>query len=329
MMNRRAFIVTGAGLLAAPLAAQAQQAGKAPRIGYLGNSNPMTGATNVGGFRQGLRDFGLIEGQNVAIEFRWADGHFDRFPALAASLAKVPVDVIIVAGGPAIRAARQASSTIPIVAAVFGGDPVASGYVASFARPGGNLTGIAVMFEDLVTKQLQILKDVVPKASRVAILSHAAIRGLSEDRALSAAEALGLSVQKLEIHIAGDLDAALQAARTKRADITQVLPSPLFYQHRARLAALAANHRLPAIYEVRDYVVAGGLMSYGPSFPDTYRRAASYVARILKGARPGDLPIEQASTFEFVINGKAVRNLGLTLPSPVRLQVNEVIDSTP
>jgi putative ABC transport system substrate-binding protein len=309
-----------------PLATEAQQPGKAPRIGYLGNANSTTAAASVDAFRQGLRDRGLIEGQNVAIEFRWADGNFDRFPGLAADLVKVPVDVIIVAGGPAIRAAQQATSTIPIVAAIFGADPVASGYVASFARPGGNLTGLAVLFEDLVTKQLQILREAVPKASRVAILSHSAIRGLSGDRAHAAAQALGLTVQKLEIHGAADLDAAFNAAKTERADIVLVMPSPLFAQHRARLATLAASHRLPAIYEVREYVVAGGLMSYGPSFPDMYRRAASYVDRILKGSRPGELPIERPNAVEFVINGRAARALGLVLPSHVSLQVNEVID---
>jgi putative ABC transport system substrate-binding protein len=280
----------------------------------------------VEAFRQGLRELGWAEGQNVSIEYRWADGHLDRLPALASELVRATVDVILVAGGPGVRAARQATGTVPIVSAITG-DLVATGFAASLARPGGSVTGLAVQFDDLAGKQLQILKETVPKAARVAILLHHTtppsriILGAAE----TAARALGLDGHVLEIRDVTDLEGAFRTAKAKQADAMYVLPSPTFSRHRARLAELAVKHRLPGIYEDKTYVDAGGLMSYGPSFPDLYRRSASYVDRILKGAKPGDLPIEQPTKFELAINLKTAKALGLTIPPDVMARADELI----
>jgi putative tryptophan/tyrosine transport system substrate-binding protein len=328
-MRRLSFIVVATLALASAAApggvVLAQQPSKAPRIGYLGNQNPKTGASSLNAFRQGLRELGWVEGQNVAIEFRWADGNFDRFAALAGDLVKVPVDVIVLAGSPAIRGARQATTTIPIVAAIMG-DPLSAGFAVSFARPGGNITGLAAPFEGLISKQLQILRETLPKAAHVAILFHTPLPASQREAAETAAHALSLKAQVLEIRDIADVAGAFKAATTGNADAMLVMPSPLFNRHRARLAELAIKHRLPAIYEVTEYVMSGGLMSYGPSFTDMYRRAASYVDRILKGARPADLPIEQPSQYEFVVNARAARAIGLTFPPQVLLRVNQVID---
>ena len=321
-MDRRAFVAGTVGLLAAPLAAEAQ---KVYRIAYIANGNQTTSAASVEGFRQGLRELGWVEGQNVAIEYRWADGNLDRLAALAADLIKAPVDVIVVAGGPAVRAARQASHTIPIVSAIMG-DPVSAGFAASLARPGGNVTGGAVQFEDLATKQLQILKEMVPNVARVAILDDPMIQNASVQKAAeTAAGALGLKARVFSVRDESDLERAFRAAKTDRADAMYVLPSPRLSRFRSRLAELAVKHRLPGIYEDKVYVEVGGLMSYGPNFPDLFRRAASYVDRILKGAKPGTLPIEQPTKFEFAINLKAAKALGLTIPAAVLARADEVI----
>ncbi len=324
-MDRRTFMGTVAsGLLAASFAVDAQQAIKTARIGYLGNANPIHHAPSLAAFRQGLRDLGWVEGQNFSIEYRWADGDLDRHPALAAELVKLRVDVIVTAGVPAIRAAMQASSTIPVVAAIMG-DPVAAGFATSLARPGGNITGLANHFEDLVKKQLQLLKETVPKTSRVAILLHPAVSTPFRKPAEATARALGLAARVIEIRDVSDFAGAFKTAKSEPADVLLVLPSPTFNRHRARQAELAAKHRLPAIYESAEYVDDGGLMSYGPNYPDMFRRSASYVDRILKGARPGDLPIEQPERFELVINLKTAKALGLTLPPSILLQTTRVI----
>lgn len=326
-MDRRTFIGAMAGsLVAAPFAVGAQQAVKTARIGYLGNTNPTHHAPSLAAFRQGLRELGWVEGKNILIEYRWADGDLGRHPALAAELVKLRVAVIATAGGPAIRAAMQASSTIPVVSAIMS-DPVADGFAASLARPGGNITGLAVQFEDLVSKQLQLLKETVPKASRVAILlqSTAASASTARKRAEAAARLLGLAARVIGIRDVSDFDGAFKTARSEPADILLVFPSPTFNRHRARLAELAAKHRLPAIYENGEYVDDGGLMSYGPNFPDMFRRSASYVDRILKGARPENLPIEQPERFEFVINLKTAKALGLTIPPSILFQTTRVV----
>lgn len=326
LMDRRTFIGAMAGsLVAAAFAVDAQQTVTTARIGYLGNTNPTHHAPSLAAFRQGLRDLGWVEGQNLSIEYRWADGDLDRLPALAAELVKLRIDVIVTAGAPAIRAAMQASSTIPVVVAVMS-DPVGEGFAANLARPGGNVTGLANQFENLVSKQLQFLKETVPKASRVAILFRTTAHPSATRKAAeAAARALGLAARVIEIRDVTDFDGAFKAARSEGADVLLVLPSPAFNRHRARLAELTAKYRLPAIYENGEYVDDGGLMSYGPNFPDMFRRSASYVDRILRGARPGDLPIEQAERFEFVINLKTAKALGLTIPPSIQLQTTRVV----
>jgi len=276
-------------------------------------------------FRQGLRELGWVEGQNVAIDYRWADGDLEQLPALASDLIKSPIDVIVVAGGTGVRAALQASRTIPIVGAIIS-DPVADGFAASFARPGGTVTGSAVQFGDLASKQLQLLKETVPKAGRVSILAHSSVNPTSQKAAEAAARALGLTGRAFEIRDAPDLEGVFRTAKAEHADVMHVLPSPAFARQRARLAALAVKHRLPSIYEDKQYVDAGGLMSYGPSFADLFRRAASYVDRIFKGAKPGHLPIEQPTKFDLVINLKTAKALGLTIPPSLLLQADHVIE---
>ena len=325
-MDRRVFVAGAVSVLAAPLAAEAQPAGKVPRIGYLANGTPTTSGPARDAFRQGLQALGWVEGQNVVIAYRWADGDLTRLPALASDLvATAPVDVFLTAGAPGVRAAQQAARAVPIVAAIIG-DPVVAGFAASFARPGGNITGLAVQFEDLATKQLQFLKETVPNVTRAAILDDHAVRNTYVLKAAeAAARSLGLTTQVIGIRDERDLEGAFRTAKAGRANAMYVLPSPTFARHRARLAELAVKHRLPGIYEDRSYVDTGGLMSYGPNFPDLFRRSANYVDRILKGAKPGDLPIEQPTKFELAINLKTVKALGLTIPPSVLARADEVI----
>ncbi|HTF39966.1 MAG TPA: ABC transporter substrate-binding protein [Propionibacteriaceae bacterium] len=324
-MDRRTFLgALASGLLAAPHAA-GQQVAKVWRIGYLGNGNPTQSAT-LNGFRLGLREFGWLEGQNVSIAYRWADGNLDRLPALASDLVKVPLDVLHLSGFPAVRAALQATRTVPIVSALMG-DPVAAGFAASLARPGGNVTGLTVQFQDLATKQLQMLKETVAKVVRVAILYDLTTPNADVLQAAeAAARALGLKGRVLSIRAVPDLEGAFRTARAEDAKAMYVMPSPMLARHRPRLAELAVKYQLPGIYEEKGYVAAGGLMSYGPNFPDLFRRSASYVDRIFKGAKPGDLPIEQPTTFELVINLKTAKALGLTIPRSLLQQADQVIE---
>ena len=327
MIDRRTFLAgASTALLGAPLAAEAQKTGKVWRIGYLGNGNPTSGGPTRDAFRQGLQELGWVEGQNVVIEYRWADGDLTRFPALASDLmATTPVDVFLAAGAPGVRAAQQAAGAVPIVAAIIG-DPVVAGFAASWARPGGNITGLAVQFEELATKQLQLLKETVPNVARAVILDDHIVRNTFVQKAAEdAARSLGLTTQVITIRGERDLEGASRTAKAGRANAMYVLPSPMFARHRVRLAELSVKHRLPGSYEDRQYVDAGGLMSYGPNFPDLFRRSASYVDRILKGARPGDLPVEQATKFEFVINLKTAKALGLTIPPSLLGRADEVI----
>jgi ABC-type uncharacterized transport system substrate-binding protein len=319
--------VLALALLAAPLAAKAQRSGQVPRIGYIGNGNPTTPASRqLEAFRQGLRELGYIEGQTVTIEYRWAEGNADRLPALAAELVRLKVDIIALSGTPAIRAAQQATSSIPIVIGVILVDPVNAGFVASLARPGGNITGLASQYEDIVTKQVQLLAETVPKLSRLVLLHHASMtQGVTARAAVRAADQLGLKTRVLEVSEVAEFEGAFRAARDDRAEALLVLPSPFFNAHRRVLIKLAASYRLPAFYEFNEYVQDGGLISYGPSLPDMWRRAASYVDRILKGAKPGDLPIERPTAFELVINLKTAKALGLTIPPAVLARADEII----
>ena len=323
MDRRRLLLVSLASIPAQSLTVRAQPARNVPRIGFLGNSNPTHLGPSVAAFRHGLRELGWIEDENVTIVFRWADGDLERHPALVSELVRLPVDVLLVAGTVATRAALGVTTSIPIVVAITS-DPVSQGFAASLARPGRNMTGLANQFEDVVGKQLQILKEAVPWAMRVAILWHSlqpSFRQVTE----VAARGLGLTVRLMEVRREADFEGVLRAAKND-ADAMHVLPSPALNRHRERLAHLALKHRRPTIYEVKEFVEAGGLMSYGPSFPDMYRRAASYVDRILKGAKAGDLPIEQAAKFELVINLKTAKALGLTIPPSLLLRADHVIE---
>jgi putative ABC transport system substrate-binding protein len=328
-MTRRLIgllIILALGLLVAPLAPEAQPAERTPaRLGVIVNSDPQHAAPLLDAFRQGLRDLGWIEGQNLSIEYRWAEGKTDRHPGFAAELVRRPVDVIIASGSAALQAVQQATNRIPIVSAVLLTDPVRLGLVASLAQPGGNLTGLASQYEEIVTKHVELLADVVPTLSRIVLLRHTSADTTVMRSAAAAADHLGLTAQILEVSEVEDFEGAFRTARDHRAQALLVLPSPSLNAHRRVLIALAARYRLPAVYEFKEYVQDGGLISYGPSLPDMYRRAASYVDRLLKGAKPGDLPIERPATFELAINLKTATALGLTIPPSVLFQATEVI----
>jgi putative ABC transport system substrate-binding protein len=324
-MDRRRFLLTGlAGAVVAPLGAGAQQAGKVWRIGFVSNSSPVSGEALAGAFRQGLTDLGWVDGQNVAIEYRWAEGDLGRHSRLTAELVAQKVDVLVLAGTVAARAALQATRTIPIVEAAVG-DPVESGLAVSLARPGGNLTGLAWQSGELVTKQLQLLREALPRATRMVALRHA-VSTPSRTVLQGAAQSLGVKLDVIDVGVPADLPRAFGSARRARAEALIVVPSPLFYSERRRLTELATLHRLPAIYEVKAFVDEGGLASYGPSFPEMFRRAATYVDKILKGANPGGLPMEQPTKFELVINLKTAKALGLTIPPSLLARADQVIE---
>jgi putative tryptophan/tyrosine transport system substrate-binding protein len=327
MSTRRVFLSTlGSGLLVAPLVARAQLTTKSPpRIGYLGNGDPKGARESLDAFRQGLRDLGWIEGQNVQIEYRWAHGESERLRNLAAELVRAQSDLLVVSGSPGIEAARAATGQIPIVIAALLVDPVAAGFVGSLAHPGGNITGLVSQYEEIVTKQVQLLTEAIPGLSRLALLRDKSFRSEQIAGALGAAEALGLRARFIEVGQPADFDGAFQAAHDGHAQAVQVLPSPWFNVHRRLLITLAARYHLPAMYEFRDYVRDGGLMSYGVSVPDMYRRSARYVDQILKGAKPGDLPIERPAKFDLVINLTTAKALGLSVPRALLARADEVI----
>ncbi len=311
-MKRREFITLLGGAAAAwPLAARAQQAGKLPTIGYMGSNTPSAESQRIAAFVQRLRELGWIEGRTVAIEGRWGEGRNERFAEIAAEFVRLKVDVIVTAGTAAVVTVKQATSVIPIVFAV-AGDPVGTGLVASLARPGGNVTGLSVQQTDLAGKRLELLREVVPGLRRLAIMANignpSAVLEMREVQA--AARTLGLEVATLEIRRAEDIAPAFEALKG-RADALYVCGGPLVFTHRIRINTLALAARLPTIHDHREYVEAGGLMSYGPNFPDLYRRAADYVDKILRGAKPGDLPVEQPTKFDLVINLKTAKALGL------------------
>lgn len=295
-------------------------------VGYLSTGDAKSGTPFLGAFQQGLRDLGWILGQTLRIEQRWAEGRADRLPALAAELVRLKVDVIALSGTPALQAARQATPSIPIVFGVLLVDPVSAGFVASLARPGGNITGLASQYEEIVTKQVQLLAEAVPRLSRVALLRHTRMSPVTATAAAAAADRLGLKPRLLTVSEVGEFEAAFKAARSEGAQAVLVLPSPMFGAHRRLLTGLAASYRLPAFYEFKEYVQDGGLMSYGPNLPAMWRRAASYVDRILAGAKPGDLPIERPAKFELAINLTTARALGLTIPPTVLARADELID---
>jgi putative ABC transport system substrate-binding protein len=325
--TRWAFVGTLAVfLLAIPLAAEAQAPAKVPRIGYLSPRSLADNASLLDSFRQGLRELGYVEGQNIAIEHRFAEGQPERLPALAAELVRLKVDVIVTTGPPAPEAAKRATRTIPIVFAV-AGDPVAEGLVASVARPGGNITGLASIAPEVVGKELELLKEVVPKVSRVAVLLNPSNQNHAPTlrRAEGAAQALGVQLHIVQARTSPEIEAAFAAMRSQRVGGVLVLRDSFFLAQRTQIAALAAKIRLPAVYGIRQEAEAGGLMAYGASLPHMYRRAATYVDKILKGAKPADLPVEQPTKFELVINLKTAKALGLTIPPSLLQRADEVI----
>ena len=312
------------GLLAAPLATDAQQAGKRYRIGYLetGVVRPRPWEA----FRERLRELGYVEGRTVAFEVRWADGQLDRLAKLAAELVRLEVDVVVTAGSPAARAARSATASIPIVMAT-GGDPVGLGLVASLARPGGNVTGLTTLSRELSGKRLEMLREALPRVARMGLLWHRTsdIDALTKRESEGAAQTLGIALKAHGVDGPDEFDRALRAFVADRAGAVLVATSPMFFGHRRQLAELALKHRLPTIFAFREYAEAGGLMAYGPSYTELFQRAAGYVDRILKGARPGDLPIEQPTKFELTINLETAKALGVTIPPAVLARAGEIL----
>jgi putative tryptophan/tyrosine transport system substrate-binding protein len=325
--TRRVFLgALVGGLLAAPLA-EAQPSGKAWRVGLLDFAAPDAARTAWWkAFRERLRELGYVEGQNVVFEPRWGNGLVGRLPSLAIELVKVKVDIVVTAGSETALAAKQATRSIPIVTAT-GADPVELGLVESLARPGGNITGVTSIQSELAGKRLEILKQLVPRASRVAVLWDLGNHGsaLSLRDAESGAKSLGIVVQGVGVRSPKDFDAAFSAIKQARAGAVLLVASPAFMGDRQRLAGLAVANRLPMIVGAKEYAEAGGLMSYGTDYPDLFRRAAAYVDKILKGAKPGDLPMEQPTKFEFVINLKTAKALGLTIPPSLLGRADEVI----
>ncbi len=323
-MNRRRFIGTLTGALLAPLAARAQRPEKIPRVGVIGErgaSDPFIDA-----FRQGMRELGYTEGQNVLIEYRHVDGVLDRVPAFARELIRLPVDVLVVAGTVSTRHARAETTTVPIVFAL-PGDPVGSGLVASLAHPGGNATGMSSLHPELGGKQLELLKAIAPRIARVAVVYNPIsptwerfFVGVRE-----AARTLAVDSQFVEVRAPNELASALSTLTQRRPDALLILSDPVFGGQLVQLAQFATKNRLPALYARREFAEAGGLLAYGPSFEDNFRRTATYVDKILKGAKPSELPVQQPTRLELVINRKTANTLGLTVPQSLLLRADEVI----
>jgi len=326
-IRRRKFLATLLGGAATwPLAARAQQPAKLPTIGFLGANTPAVQIRWTAAFVQRLRELGWIEGRTIAIEFRWAEGRSERAAEIVAEFVRQKVDVIVTGGTEYVLAAKQVTSVIPIVFSNVG-DPVDSGLVAGLARPGGNVTGLSIQGTDTAGKRVELLRDVIPSLRRLAIMANvgnpAVVLELRQVQAV--ARTLGLEVTTLEIRRAEDITPAFEALKS-RADALYIVPDPLADTHRVRINTLALGTRLPAISGVREQVEAGGLMSYGPNFPDLFRRAADYVDKILRGANPADIPVEQPTKFDLIINLTAAKALGLDVPATVLARADEVIE---
>jgi len=320
------ILALGLGLLVAPFATDAQQSGKVARIGFLGNSTAALEANLVGPFREGLRDLGYDEGRNILIEYRWAEGKYERFPALLAELIALKVEVIVSAGTPAALAVKKATTSIPFVMVAVG-DPIGTGLVASLARPGGNITGLTSIAAELEGKRLELLREVIPKLSYIAVLWNPAspFSVVAEKEVQAAAQVLRMRVQSLGVRAPEELEDAFAAIVRERPGALLVLADRVFLHNRTRIVDFEAKHCLPGVYAYRELVEAGGLMSFGPSYAGMHRRAAAYVDKILKGAKPAELPVEQPATFELVINLKAAKALGLTIPQAVLFRATELI----
>jgi putative tryptophan/tyrosine transport system substrate-binding protein len=326
MSTRRQFITLLGGAASWPLAARGEQPAM-PVIGFLSSRSPGESAGVVAAFRQGLGETGFVEGQNLAIAFRWAEGHYDRLPALAAELVNLRVAVLFAAGGPPSALTKEATSTISIVFSAVS-DPVRLGLVPSLNRPGGNVTGMSLLNAELVAKTAQLLKEAVPAAAVIAFLVNPS--GPSAEiyvkEAPATARALGIQIPVVNASTEHDLDEVFASLRKLDAGGLVVPAEPFFDSQRERIVSLAAQHMVPMISNLREYVVAGGLMSYGPSLPDSYRRAGIYVGRVLKGEKPTDLPVMQPTKFDLVINAKTAKTLGLQLPDRMLALADEVIE---
>ena len=325
-MRRREFIVLVGSAAAWPLAARAQQVGKLPTIGFLGAATSSARSQWVAAFVQRLHELGWIEGRTVAIEYRWAEGRSERFAEIAAEFVRLKVDVIVTYATPPAIAAKKATAVIPIVSAVMG-DPVGAGLVASLARPEGNVTGLSNQSADLAGKRVELLREVVPGLRRLAVLANVSnpVSGVEMGEVQASAKALGLDVVTLEIRRAEDIAPAFETLKD-RAQALYVAGDPLMITNRVRINTLALGARLAATYNQREYVEAGGLMSYGPNFPDLFRRAGDYVDKILRGTKPAAIPVEQPTKFDLVINLTTAKALGLTVPDTLLARADEVIE---
>jgi putative ABC transport system substrate-binding protein len=327
-MRRRDFIpLLGGAMVAWPLAVRAQQPAKIPRIGLLSPFSPSATALWHQAFRQGLRDLGWVEGKNISIEYRYAEGRHDRLADLASDLVRLKVDIIVTAVTADALAAKHATRDIPIVMAS-AGDPVATGLVENLARPGGNITGLSQIAPELAGKRLDLLKEIVPGLSRVAVLWNPqdGSSTVSWREIQLPARQLGVQLHSLEVRSSDDFDKAFEEATSARAGAIAIMPDPVFVTNLKRIADLAAKNRLPSIFHLREFADAGGLVTYGTDRPDMFRRAATYVDKILKGAKPGDLPIEQPTKFELVVNLKTAKALGIEIPASILARADEVIE---
>ena len=329
MNNRRKLVIAlGAGLLAAPLAADAQPTGKVYRIGFIQTAAPNEMGHLIKALDEGLRELGYVEGRNVVFERRFAEGKQERLPALAAELVRLKVDVIVTGSNPVIAAVKQATATIPVVMTV-SRDPVGAGFIASLARPGGNITGLTnEPTPEIIGKNLELLKEAAPRVSRVAYLWNPVPPGAETYRNAVeiAARKLGVTFQSVEVRGRNELEAAFTAMVRERANGVVVGPDPVLFSARSQIVLLAERRRLPTVYALSEYAEAGGLMSYGPNIADQFRRAAIYVDKVLKGARPADIPVEQATKFELVINLKTAKAHGIKIPNSILVQATKVIE---
>jgi putative tryptophan/tyrosine transport system substrate-binding protein len=326
MKRKISILAVFAMLLALSFSAQAQQPTKASRIGFLNAGSPATSPARQELFRQGLRQLGYVEGKNIVIDWRYAEGKPDRLPALAAELVRLKVDIIVTGGGISTRSAKDATVTIPIVMTQ-DIDPVGNGFVASLARPGGNITGLSTLAPEISGKQMELLKEIVPKFARVAVLGTTTNPGTAQalKETELAAGAFKVQLQYLDVLGPKDINTGFRTATKAHADAVLVLISSVLNTHRAPVVNLAVKSRLPVMYPFPEFVEAGGLMSYGVSFADLWRRAATYVDKILKGAKPADLPVEQPKKFELIINVKSAKQIGLTIPPNVLVRADKVI----
>lgn len=327
-MRRRDFIALAAGAaLARPLPLHAEAMKKTPRVGFMGNSTAALEANLVEPFIAGLRELGYRDGDTIEIVFRWAEGQYERFPALVAELLALPVDVIVTAGTPAALAVKKATSTVPLVMVAVG-DPVGTGIVPSLAHPGGNITGLSSIAPDLEGKRLELLREILPKLARVAVFFNPVnpFHATSLKQGQAAAKVLGITLQVLAIDKTEHLDPAFEAMRKEKPEALLILADRIFLHNRERIADFATENRLPNVSAYREVVEAGGLMSFGPSYEDMHRRAAGYVDKILKGAKAGELPVQQPTKFTFLVNMKAAKALGVEVPSILLARADEVIE---